>query len=171
MKKLLFVMMACLGLAITAQTAQAQVRANERGDMAIGINFDYGFGYSDSYNNAGIGAKFQYYFTDYLRVEPAFTYYFKKDHLSVWDLMANVHYVFPVANNRLNLYPLAGVGILGAKVNTRNISDSTTKFAANLGGGVEYKFAPHFALGVEMKYQMVSDYGHWIFQAGLTYRF
>ncbi len=171
MKKLLFVIMACLGLATTTQTVEAQARANQRGDMAVGVNFDYGFAYSGSYNNAGIGAKFQYSFTDHIRVEPAFTYYFKKDHLALWDLMANVHYVFPLVNNRMNLYPLVGLGIMGAKVSETGYSNSTTKFAANFGGGAEYKFARHFAVGVEMKYQAVSSYGHLIFQAGLTYRF
>ncbi len=171
MKKLLFVVTACLGMAITAQTTQAQVRANQRGDMAVGVNFNYGFAYSGSYNNAGIGAKFQYSFTDHIRVEPIFTYYFKKDNLSIWDLIANVHYVFPLLNNHLNLYPLAGLGIMGAKVSETNYSNSTTKFAANLGGGAEYKFTSHFAVGAELKYQMVSSYGHFIVQAGLTYRF
>lgn len=139
--------------------------------MAAGVNLNLGFAYPGSYSNFGIGAKFQYSFTDHIRVEPAFTYYFKKDYLSMWDFMANVHYVFPMANDKLNLYPLAGLGVLGVKASVLGYSASTTNFGVNLGGGVEYKVAKSIALGAEIKYQIVADYGHLGLQIGATYRF
>lgn len=162
MKKLLLLVAAVL--CFSAASAQ-------KGQMAAGVNLDLGFGYPGSYSNIGIGAKFQYSFTDHIRIEPAFTYYLKKDLISMWDLMANVHYVFPMANNKLNLYPLAGLGVLGVKFGEGEYSASTTNFGVNLGGGVEYKVSKKIAVGAEIKYQIVSNYGHLGLQIGATYLF
>lgn len=162
MKRILFLLVAVM----TFSVANAQ-----KGQMAAGVNLDLGFGYPGSYSNIGIGAKFQYSFTDHIRVEPAFAYYFKKDYLSMWDFMANVHYVFPMANDKLNIYPLAGLGVLGVKASVLGYSASTTNFGVNLGGGVEYKISKSIALGAELKYQIVADYGHLGLQIGATYLF
>lgn len=163
MKKLFFILVAVVCFSVA--------NAQEKGSMAAGVNLNLGFAYPGSYSNVGLGAKFQYSFTDHIRIEPAFTYFFKKDYLSMWDLMANVHYVFPMANDKLNLYPLAGLGVLGAKASVLGYSSSTTDFGINLGGGVEYKITKSIALGAEVKYQIVSDYGHMGIQIGATYRF
>ncbi len=166
MKRFFVILVAVL--CFSAINAEAQ----EKGQMAAGVNFNLGAGYGGGYSNFGIGAKFQYSFTDHIRVEPAFTYYFKKDYLSMWDFFANVHYVFGMANDRLNLYPLAGVGVLGAKASVLGFSASTTNFGINLGGGVEYKLSDKFALRAEIKYAIVGNaYGHLGVQIGATYLF
>ncbi len=143
----------------------------QKGEMGVGANVNFGFGYTGGYSNIGVGLKYQYSFTDHIRVEPAFTYYFKKDYISMWDAMANVHYVFHLANDKLNLYPLAGLGVMGVKASVLGYSASETKFGFNLGGGVEYKVAKAVAVGAEVKYQIVSGYGHLGVQIGATYLF
>ena len=166
MKRILIILAAIFCFAIVNAEAQ------EKGQMAAGVNFNLGAGYGGGYSNFGIGAKFQYSFTDHIRVEPAFTYYFKKDYLSMWDFFANVHYVFGMANDKLNLYPLAGIGVLGAKASVLGYSASNTNFGVNLGGGVEYKLSDKFALGAEIKYAIVGNsYGHLGVQIGATYLF
>lgn len=50
-------------------------------------------------------------------------------------------------------------------------SASTTNFGVNLGGGVEYKVSKKIAVGAEIKYQIVSNYGHLGLQIGATYLF
>lgn len=163
MKKVLFLLAAVLCFSV----ANAQ-----KGQMAAGVNLNFGLAYEvGSYNNIGLGAKFQYSLSDHFRLEPAFTYYLKKDNLSMWDLMVNCHYLFPLAQDRLNLYPIAGLGVLGAKASALGYSASTTKFGINLGGGAEYKISQSIALGVELKYQIVADYGHLALQLGVTYLF
>ena len=157
MKRILIILAAIFCFAIVNAEAQ------EKGQMAAGVNFNLGTGYGGGYSNFGIGAKFQYSFTDHIRIEPAFTYYFKKDYLSMWDLFANVHYVFGMANDKLNLYPLAGIGVLGAKASVLGFSASTTNFGVNLGGGVEYKLIKYAIVG--------NSYGHLGVQIGATYLF
>lgn len=144
----------------------------QKGEMAAGVNFNFGAAYTGGFSNMGVGLKYQYSFTDHIRLEPAFTYYFKKDLISMWEVMANVHYVFRMANDKLNLYPLAGLGVLGAKASIFEYSASTTNFAFNLGGGVEYKVHEHIAIGAELKYNIVGNsYSHLGIQVGATYLF
>ncbi len=166
MKRILIILLAVV--CFSAINAEAQ----EKGQMAAGVNFNLGTGYDGGYSNYGIGAKFQYSLTDNIRIEPAFTYHFEKDYLSMWDLFANVHYLFGMANDKLNLYPLAGVGVLGAKASVLGYSASTTNFGLNLGGGAEYKLSDNIALGAEVKYAIVGDgYSHLGVQIGATYSF
>ena len=100
-----------LFLMLTLFTAFA-IQAQEKGDMAAGLNLSYGT--KSGYSNFGVGAKFQYSFTDALRIEPSATYFFKKDYVSMWDINVNLHYLFHVAD-KFSFYPLAGVSLLGAK--------------------------------------------------------
>jgi outer membrane protein X len=96
-------------MAIAVFTMSVAANAQEKGDMAVGGNLVLGSG--DSFTNYGIGAKFQYNVTNPLRLEGSFTYFLKKDYLTMWDLSANAHWLFPVAD-KITVYPLAGLGIL-----------------------------------------------------------
>ncbi len=167
MKKLLLIIVAMLF--VSAASAQ-------KGTMSAGLNFNYGFAYTGGeFSNIGIGAKFQYSFTDHLRVEPAFTYYLKKDYISVWDFMANVHYLILKPENKFNFYPAAGLGVVGVKVSIKELGEdfsaSSTKFGFNIGGGAEYKLSEAFSLGAEIKYHIVSGFNHAVIQVGVKYNF
>ena len=164
-----------LFLMLTLFTAFA-IQAQEKGDMVAGLNLSYGT--KRSYSNFGVGAKFQYSFTDALRIEPSATYFFKKDYVSMWDINVNLHYLFHVAD-KFAFYPLAGVSLLGAKADLGDslkeygvkASASETKFGANLGAGAQYWLTDNFALAFEIKYQLVSDYDRPVFTLGAAYKF
>lgn len=159
------------------------VSAQEKGDMAAGVNLSYGL-HSD-YKNFGIGAKFQYNITDAIRIEPSASYFLKKDYVSMWDINANVHYLFH-AGNSFVIYPLAGITLLGAKADVGDAlgewedvveeygvetSVSETKFGVNLGGGAQYWLTANFALNLEIKYQLVSDFDRPVISLGGVVRF
>ena len=164
-----------LFLMLTLFTAFA-IQAQEKGDMVAGLNLSYGT--KSSYSNFGVGAKFQYSFTDALRIEPSATYFFKKDYVSMWDINVNLHYLFHVAD-KFAFYPLAGVSLLGAKADLGDslkeygvkASASETKFGANLGAGAQYWLTDNFALAFEIQYQLVSDYDRPVFTLGAAYKF
>ena len=96
MKKLLLLVCA----AVMSLSASAQA-----GDKALGAQLVFG----SETNNIGLGVKGQYYFTDQLRGEASVDYFFKNKGVSMWDINANVHYLFDVAN-KVKVYPLAGLG-------------------------------------------------------------
>ena len=75
----------------------------QQGKQAIGGNLSYG----TEIESVGIGLKYQYNITDQIRIEPSMNYFFKNDGLSMFDINANIHYLFPIASN-ISLYPLAG---------------------------------------------------------------
>lgn len=175
MKKLLLMtVFALCTLTMHAQTG--------KGDMAAGLNLSLGTG--DSFTNIGIGAKFQWNVINNLRLEPSFNYYFKKDHVSMWDLSANVHYLFGISDKFI-LYPLAGLGVLGVKASWDNpygdlledwgvepsYSSSSTNFAFNIGGGAEYKVTSAISVGLEIKYKIASNWNRALFTLGAAYHF
>ena len=82
-----------------------------------------------------IGAKFQYSFTDNMRGEFDFKLYPPKSHVLWWNPTVNFHYLFPIID-KLYVYPLAGVGVLGWTDSDSKESD--TMFLANIGAGAEY---------------------------------
>ena len=145
MKKWLLMVVAAV---FCAWNVQAQT---EKGAMAAGGSLSFGFG--DDYSNIGIGAKYQYNIIDNLRLEPSVNYYFKKDNGSMWDLCANVHYLFTLYEG-LNFYPLAGIGVTGAKDHTFDYA--STAFAFNIGAGLEYMFTSNISANVEYKYRVCS---------------
>ncbi|MDR1880173.1 MAG: porin family protein [Tannerellaceae bacterium] len=164
-------------VAIAVVTMSVAADAQVKGDMAVGGNLVLGTG--DSYTNFGIGAKFQYNILDPLRAEASFTYFLKKDYVSMWDLSVNAHWLFSVAD-KIKLYPLAGFGILGGSASVPSVnmggisygggSSSSTDFAFNLGGGIDYELTDKLVLNGELKYK-ISDGSRFLISAGVAYRF
>ena len=160
MKKLMMI----AALMLMSIGAFAQVA----GQKAIGVYGAYGI--DSDYKPFGIGAKFQYGFTENFRGELSGTYFLKKDFVTTWDINANVHYVIPLSEG-FNVYPLLGATLLGSKVEILGVSASDSKFGINAGGGIEYFFSPNLKGNAEVKYQYVKD-GDWpVIQVGVAYVF
>jgi outer membrane protein X len=155
-------------MAIALVTMSVAVNAQEKGDMAAGGNLVLGSG--DSFTNYGIGAKFQYNVTNPLRLEGSFTYFLKKDNLTMWDLSANAHWLFPVAG-KVTVYPLAGLGILNYGSSYGGYSASSSDIAFNLGGGIDYKLTDKLVLNAELKYKISDQWDRLLLSAGLAYKF
>ena len=161
MKKLLIIaLMAFVGMSVQAQSV--------KGDMAAGVNVAYGT--KDGFSNFGLGAKFQYNFTDALRIEPSATYFLKKDNVSMWDVNVNLHYLFNVAE-KFQLYPLAGASLVGVKADYGLGSASDSKFGFNVGAGAQYWLTETFGLNFDFKYQIVSDMDRPVFSLGGVFKF
>ena len=174
LRKYLFILIAALCVS-TYSFAQ-----EEKGEQALGINLSGGFG--DGYSNFGLGAKYQYNVIDRVRVEPTFNYFFKKDYVSMWDLSANFHYLFtPI--ERLMCYPIFGIGVTSAKAHAGDLADdmygedygfdneTVTKFAVNVGAGVEYMITNRISANFEYKYKICSDLNRSQVTLGVGYHF
>ena len=143
----------------------------QEGKMAIGAQL--GFASYDNYSPLGIGGKFQYEFVNNFRGEASFNYYLKKDNVSMWELNANVHYLFHITD-QVTLYPLAGLTMLTAKVESADFggiktSASDTNIGLNLGAGIEYPLSDTVKLNGEIKYQIVNDFDRPVISVGLTF--
>ena len=160
-------------VAIAMFTVSVSVNAQEKGDMAAGGNLVIGSG--DSFTNFGVGAKFQYNVINPLRLEASFTYFIRNDYITMWDMSFNAHWLFKMAD-RINLYPLAGLGILNsgadyglAKYGVRDTSESD--FAVNIGGGIDFKLTDKLILNSELKYKFSDPWDRLLFSVGVAYRF
>lgn len=157
-----------MAMVVVMALSTAFLFAQEKGDMGAGVNLSYGT--KDGFSNFGIGAKFQYNILDNLRIEPSATYFLKKDYVSMWEIDANVHYLFGLGD-KFRLYPLAGVALVGHKFGEGEYSVSGSKFGFNIGAGAEYLLTEKFALNFEFKYQIVSELDRPIFSLGAAYKF
>jgi len=157
-------------VAIASVAMSLAANAQSKGDMAAGGNLVLGTG--DSYTNIGIGGKFQYNVTDPIRLEGSLTFFLKKDYVSFWDISANGHYLFPVAD-AITVYPLAGLGIFGSKVDLGEWGGSVTHsdVCINLGGGMDFKLTDQLFLNAELKYKIVNNWNRLMLSAGIAYKF
>ena len=162
MKKLF--MLVCA--AVISISASAQ-----QGEKAIGVNLSYG----SEINNIGLGVKGQYSFTNEIRGEASFDYFPKKDGVSMWDINANLHYLFNAAD-KVKVYPLAGLGYTNWDVKADlgefgSVKTSTSKLAVNLGGGVEYALSDKMSINTELKYQIIDNYNQLVVGVGFACKF
>ena len=162
MKKLLLLVCA----AVMSLSASAQA-----GDKALGAQLVFG----SETNSIGLGVKGQYYFTDQLRGEASVDYFFKNKGVSMWDINANVHYLFDVAD-KFKVYPLAGLGYTNwsYKLEYDNVTlakGTDGRLAVNLGGGAEYELTKDLSVNAELKYQIISHYNQLVLGVGVAYKF
>ena len=162
MKKLLLLVCA----AVMSLSASAQA-----GDKALGAQLLFG----SKTNNIGLGVKGQYYFTDQIRGEASVDYFFKNQGVSMWDINANVHYLFDVAD-KFKVYPLAGLGYTNWSYKYEFpglpvVEGSDGRLAVNLGGGAEYELTKDLSVNAELKYQIISNYNQLVLGVGVACKF
>lgn len=180
MKKLLLT----LACAMTSLFASAQAKT-----AAVGLNLNYG----TEIESLGLGVKGSYCFTDNIRGEASFNYFFPKKHFTMWEINANAHYLFNVAD-KFKVYPLVGLTYVhghwsgldvnlgggdwgyGAPMRKANgeitVKDNNTgKFGVNLGGGAQYDLTDNLMLNFEVKYSLVSDLDQCVISLGAAYKF
>ncbi|MCU6771757.1 Uncharacterised protein [uncultured Bacteroides sp.] len=165
MKKLLMaVAMAFISVAGFAQS----------GSWSVGLNFGYGTDISKPF----LGGRVMYGINDAFDVAGSFNYYFKDKYdfgygddftMKWWDINADVHWN-AFRGEKYKLYPLAGLTFMQAKASSGGVSDSDGKFGVNLGIGGSYDFTSHFAVGVELKAQIISG-TQFVPMASFMYKF
>ena len=185
MKKILLSL--CLGMIGLLGNAQS------KGDMGVGLNLGVAPCVENGVNvtNFGIGAKFQYNVTNPIRLEADLDYWFKDKGMDIFDISANVHYLFHLGS-KVNVYPFLGIGYarVGAgfefdddfdfDYRTRSpydydddddFSTSVNRFLFNVGVGAEYKITSKISAGLEIKYQYLKDFSRLPITIGATYHF
>lgn len=161
MKKILTLVCAMmLGLGFT----QAQVH---QGETAVGANLVYG----SEIESLGLGARFQYGILDQLRAEVGFNGFFEHNHTSWWDVNFNAHYLVGLWNERLYIYPLAGLNYSMAKVKDNGISDEENHVGLNLGAGIEYELTDHFGVNLEYRHTIIRKVDQGVIGLGINYKF
>ena len=78
----------------------------------------------------------------------------------------DAHYLVPMNDDRIDLYPLAGLNfsIVSDKVN--DVKNSETKVGLNLGGGGQFEFSELLTGFAEIKY-VINDFDQLVIGAGV----
>jgi outer membrane protein X len=154
--------------------------AQEKGEMAVGGSLNF----NTKASMFGIGARYQYFIIDNLRGDGEFTYYFKKDGVSMFTILASANYLFNITD-QFAVYPLAGLGVGISKVNVEpqevhipgvgtiksdGVSGTNSDFIGQFGAGAQYFFTDKFGVNCEAKYQFGSG-GTFVLAAGVLYKF
>ena len=139
---------------IVAIVLTMSVAANaQQGEKAIGGNLIFGTG--GNHSHVGIGGKFSYNLTDPIRFVGEFDFFPKKDFISWWDVSAYGNYLF-LLSDKIDVYPLVGVGMTGAKVDLGKYNFSTNGFVFSLGGGLDYELTSKLLLSIELRYKFIN---------------
>lgn len=152
-------------------------RTSVRRSVANGTNFiGVNASYATDFNGLGLGVKVNHEFPKHFRAELSSDYFFKHDYVSFWDLNANLHYLFPVGHN-ITVYPLGGLTLanyhvsIPAPMGGADITENSTHFGVNIGGGAQYDINKDWSVNAEMKYRIISDYDQAVFTIGIAHRF
>ena len=153
----------------------------QKGDMAVGLNLGVApcLEKNASLTNFGIGAKFQYNVTNPIRLEADVDYWFKAKGMDMFDITANVHYLFNLGS-KVKVYPIVGIGYAsvggGYSIDMDDFdfdggSSRMNRFIFNVGVGGEYAITSKLSAGFEIKYQYVKDFQRLPITIGATYHF
>ncbi len=151
---------------------QAEARF-DKGEKALGPKVGY-----VSRNNSVLGGlAFQYAFSRHFRLSPEAAVVFRHDNLDALQIDINGHFTFPVASDRLAVYPLAGVNFTSWGRHDINdgdgddVTNHVNRFGLNMGAGVELRFTSALRLSLEAKYQLMKTYPGAVVSFGIGYVF
>ena len=99
------------------------------------------------------------------------------------DVNVNFHYLCPVASN-VKLYPLFGLTLSNWMFDMYDVdwdgdhvhvdgdgNHNECRFGVNFGVGAEFALSRNWAMNLEFKYQLVSDFDQGVINIGAAYRF
>lgn len=134
----------------------------QKGQTSAGFTLGHAF---DS-ENVTAGIDFRYNVTNEVRLAPSLTHFIKNNHVSAWAVDVNAHYVFTLSD-MFGFYPLGGVGLTFWDFGRHG----RNRFGLNVGLGGELYATRDITVGLEMKYNIVSDYDQALIGVRLGYNF
>ncbi len=135
---------------ITLLIASTAISFAQKGETSLGLNMAY----NTVLENTGLGLRFQYGLDDRIRVAPSFNYLFENHNKSLFEVNADIHYLFPLDYN-LRLYPLVGLNY--TNIDFKNSGGSDSGFGANVGIGIEFPLTGQISMGTEFKRSVLFD--------------
>lgn len=127
-------------------------------------------GYQTDAERFGIEVGGRYEASPQVRIAPAVSFFFPKNHNLGFNVDANVQYVIPISGSGLDVYPLVGLNMANNHFSYKGFSSSSTDFGANFGAGLDYSLSSDDFLNFEFKYTL-GGWDYATFMIGYGYRF
>lgn len=146
---------------VTALGARA-----DAGDVSIAGQV----GFASRHAMFGIGGQLQFEPVRNFRIAPEFIYYFENDHVNAYNVNVNLHYTIRTSSVVM-VYPLAGFSY--SHFNNKNAlwEESTDRYGANIGCGVEYHIQSNLAFFSEQRFQVLKNNNQSVTLLGVKYTF
>ena len=154
--------------AIAVVSLNVVANAQAEGDKAVGVNLMIGTGHR--YSNVGVGAKFLYNVTDPIRLGGELDFFLQNDYMRWWDFSMYGHYLFTV-DDRINVFPAVGLGIVGARADVFGLNASNNWLAVSFGGGADFALSNNLFFTTELRLKIFKDTDRINFALGLAYKF
>lgn len=110
-------------------------------------------------SSIGFQARYEHSITESIDGAAQFTYF--PENGGIWAVDIDAHYLLTSADG-LNLYPIAGLNLVGAS--------GETELGLNAGLGASFNLNDKFQLFSEFKYVLIS-YDSFVLSAGIAYPF
>ena len=163
MKKL-FALTLLLASLFAAQDTFAQIKAG--GGLVFGSEI----------SQLGIDVRGEYHIDENWVVVPNVNFFFSdKETISVFEVKTTLttinfdgHYLFPMQDDRFDLYPLAGINIsiVNVKNDFNDFDESETELGLNIGGGGQYEINDLLTAFAEIKY-VIGDFDQLVIGGGI----
>lgn len=145
-----------------------------RGEKTLGIKFGY-----NTYNREPLaGAEFSYRFNRLLRLSPAVEYVFRRDGRDALMIDLNMQFVFPFAQGRFSVFPLAGFNYsswnyhpVATGVVTDDVSSRISRAGLNAGAGLDANISGSLRLSLTGTYTFIKEFHGANIAVGVHYRF
>ncbi len=171
------------GLAATALGGTLTAHADQySGEKTLGIRAGY-----NTFNKRPLaGAQFSYRFNRLLRLSPSVDYVFRNDGLDALMIDLNMEFVFPLAQGRCDIYPLAGFNFSSWNYHntdtaaphtsegltpTDDVSSRVSRLGLNAGAGFGVNISGSLRLSVSATYTFIKEFHGANIEAGIHYRF
>lgn len=171
-----------LTLCMALVTIGASARYLSEPSLKSENSFGFHLGYATEVPNVGFGLRYQHFILDHIRVEGVWDYYIQNKKLSMWDLNANIHYVWNIGE-RVRIYPLVGLGYARWGIHDvflgnhdqygqpRLETDHDNRLGVNVGAGLQVALNNSWWVGAEAKLQEMRHYDQGVFDVNITYCF
>ena len=153
-----------------AFSASAQLIAGEK---SLGPKL----GYVSENKSAVVGLVFQYNINERFRLSPEIGAAFRNHDRDAFLIDLNLHAPFFFDNDKVDLYPLAGLAFNSwathnlKDLDNNDVTSHKNRFGANLGAGFDLRCSSTLKLNLEAKYTFIKGYSAFYLTAGISYLF
>ncbi len=145
-----------------------------RGEKSFGPKI----GYVGKNKSVSAGLAFQYSFSRHIRLVPEANVVFRHQDLDAISVALNVHFPFGFENDRIALYPLAGVEYVSwnrhlsdMQQSDKDVTSHTNRIGACGGAGIEFRCTQTFKISLEGRYTFVKRFSTAQASVGISYVF
>lgn len=136
----------------------------QKGHASAGVRTGYAF----EYETVTFGVDFRYNILPDVRIAPGVTYMFRGDGVKGWYLDLDAHYVIDVSR-MFSFYPIGGLGL--SIWDGKGWAGSRTRLGPNVGLGGEFRITDELSVGMDFKYNIISDFDQALFGVRVAYHF